>query len=116
MTRKVASAASRSEALASAPESAPPKALSSARPATASTRIGEPATKWATPPASRPKTTQAAPLLTAAIQRRAGSGEASSPAHKAAMIELRLTEWPPNGAASRVKTPVVAINGPGAGR
>ena len=45
VTRKVASAASRSSALASAPMSAPPKALSSARPATASTRIGEPATK-----------------------------------------------------------------------
>ena len=52
----VASAASRSEGSESALCSAEPKALSSASPATASTRIGEPAAKCVTPPANRPKT------------------------------------------------------------
>ena len=46
----------------------------------------------------------------------AGSGEASGEAHSAAVIALRFTAWPPNGAARSVKTPVAAMTGPGSGR
>src|ERR1700677_4268105 len=55
------------------------------------------------------------PAVSEAIQRFEGSGEASGEAHIAAVTALRFTAWPPKGAANIVKTPVVAISGPGAG-
>src|SRR5579863_3116646 len=57
VVRNVASAASRELTSARAAPIEEPKAPSSARPATASIRIGEPATALVTAPASGPKTT-----------------------------------------------------------
>ena len=47
--------------------------------------------------------------------RKALSGPASGPAHKAAVIAARLMAQPPNGAVTMVARPVVTKMGPGAG-
>src|SRR4051794_11007766 len=117
VTTNVTAAASRCAGSVTADASAAASAPSSARPATAVTSTGgDRRISAVASPAPRPSTASPTPAVTEATQRRPGSGSASGPAARAALIAARFTACPPNGAAASVPSPVATRSGPSRGR